>query len=80
MVLPRTSDMMLKLALAFTATVLSTLTLVGAHGYVQELKLGSTSYTGYLPYSDPYYDPPIPRIIRKVPGNGTRQYVFHSGT
>ncbi|KAF4593596.1 Esterase/lipase/thioesterase [Pleurotus pulmonarius] len=61
---------MLKLALAFTATVLSALTLVNAHGYVQELKLGSTSYTGYLPYSDPYYNPPIPRIVRKVPGNG----------
>nr|UPO25280.1 lytic polysaccharide monooxygenases [Pleurotus ostreatus] len=61
---------MLKLALVFTTTVLSALTLVNAHGYVQELKLGSTSYTGYLPYSDPYYDPPIPRIVRKVPGNG----------
>jgi hypothetical protein len=25
---------------------------VAAHGYVQELTLGSEKYTGYLPYSD----------------------------
>lgn len=28
--------------------------LVFAHGYVQEITLGSTKYSGYLPYSDPY--------------------------
>lgn len=43
---------------------------VYAHGYVQEVTLGSTKYTGYLPYSDPYYSTPPQRIIRKIPGNG----------
>lgn len=44
---------------------------VRAHGYVQDVVIGSTHYTGYLPYSDPYYNPPPERIIRKIPGNGT---------
>ena len=29
-------------------------TKVAAHGYVQELTLGTEKYTGYLPYSDKY--------------------------
>ncbi|TEB28377.1 glycoside hydrolase family 61 protein F [Coprinellus micaceus] len=40
---------------------------VAAHGYVQELTLGSEKYTGYLPYSDNLQDPPPARIIRKIP-------------
>ncbi|KAF8149118.1 glycoside hydrolase family 61 protein [Crassisporium funariophilum] len=43
---------------------------VNAHGYVQEIVSGSTKYTGYLPYQDPYYNPVPQRIVRKVPGNG----------
>ncbi|KAG8822693.1 Esterase/lipase/thioesterase [Serendipita sp. 401] len=43
---------------------------VSAHGYVQEQTVGGTKYTGYLPYSDPYYSTPPARIIRKIPGNG----------
>ncbi|KAJ2911966.1 hypothetical protein MD484_g8449, partial [Candolleomyces efflorescens] len=43
---------------------------VAGHGYVQEITLGSTKHTGYLPYSDPYYNPPLQRIVRKIPGNG----------
>ncbi|PFH48782.1 lytic polysaccharide monooxygenase [Amanita thiersii Skay4041] len=43
---------------------------VEGHGYVQEITLGSTKYTGYLPYQDPYYNPPPQRIVRKIPGNG----------
>ncbi|KAI0782117.1 glycoside hydrolase family 61 protein F [Abortiporus biennis] len=43
---------------------------VSAHGYVQDVVIGSTHYTGYLPYTDPYYNPPPERIIRKIPGNG----------
>ncbi|OSD04057.1 lytic polysaccharide monooxygenase [Trametes coccinea BRFM310] len=45
-------------------------TRVDAHGYVQEVVIGSTHYTGYLPYQDPYYPVPPERIIRKIPGNG----------
>ncbi|KAI9067237.1 lytic polysaccharide monooxygenase [Trametes sanguinea] len=45
-------------------------TSVDAHGYVQEVVIGSTHYTGYLPYQDPYYPVPPQRIIRKIPGNG----------
>lgn len=51
-------------------TALSTATFANAHGYVQDVVVGSTHYTGYLPYSDPYYSPPPQRIIRAIPGNG----------
>ncbi|KAF9048957.1 glycoside hydrolase family 61 protein F [Panaeolus papilionaceus] len=54
----------------FSAVLSSLTTLVAGHGYVQEVTLGSAKYTGYLPYQDPYYNPPPQRIIRKVPGNG----------
>ncbi|KAF9478871.1 glycoside hydrolase family 61 protein [Pholiota conissans] len=43
---------------------------VHAHGYVQDIVSGSTHYTGYLPYQDPYYNPVPQRIVRPVPGNG----------
>lgn len=45
---------------------------VRSHGYVQDVVIGSTHYTGYLPYTDPYYNPPPQRVIRQIPGNGTR--------
>ncbi|THH16965.1 hypothetical protein EW146_g3769 [Bondarzewia mesenterica] len=61
---------MLSLAFALTTAVLSALPSVRAHGYVQDVVIGSTHYTGYLPYSDPYYNPVPERIIRKIPGNG----------
>ncbi|QRV97102.1 glycoside hydrolase family 61 protein [Ceratobasidium sp. AG-Ba] len=53
-------------------TLLAAATSVLAHGYVQEIKFGSpaATFSGYLPNSDPYYSPPIPRIVRKIPGNG----------
>lgn len=59
---------MFKLTLALF--LLSALVSVRGHGYVQEVVSGSTKYTGYLPYQDPYYNPPPQRIIRKLPGNG----------
>jgi hypothetical protein len=43
---------------------------VHAHGYVQDIVSGSTHYTGYLPYQDPYYNPVPQRIVRPIPGNG----------
>lgn len=44
---------MLKYAVALVVTLLSVATSVKGHGYVQEVTIGSTKYTGYLPYSDP---------------------------
>lgn len=44
---------------------------VRGHGYVQEVDIGSSKYTGYLPYTDPYYNPVPERIIRAIPGNGS---------
>ncbi|KAF4573492.1 Lytic polysaccharide monooxygenase AA9 [Pleurotus pulmonarius] len=60
---------MMKIALGLAA-LFATLNTVVGHGYVQEITSGSSSYTGYLPYSDPYYNPPPQRIVRKIPGNG----------
>ena len=45
-------------------------TSVKAHGYVQDIVVGSTHYTGYLPYEDPYKNPVPDRVIRPIPGNG----------
>lgn len=61
---------MFKLALTAALGLLGLVSQVEAHGYVQEITLGSAKYTGYLPYSDPYYNPPPQRIVRKIPGNG----------
>jgi hypothetical protein len=44
---------MFKIACAAALALLGLVSRVDAHGYVQELTLGSTKYTGYLPYSDP---------------------------
>ncbi|OJT11784.1 Polysaccharide monooxygenase Cel61a [Trametes pubescens] len=48
---------------------------VNAHGYVQDVVVGSTHYTGYLPYQDIYMNPQPERIIRAIPGNGTFELV-----
>ncbi|KAG6844786.1 hypothetical protein H0H87_003715 [Tephrocybe sp. NHM501043] len=61
---------MTKNLLAFAAAVLAFAGSVNGHGYVQEVKLGSTSYPGYNPNVDPYLSPQVPRIVRKIPGNG----------
>ncbi|KAF5315665.1 hypothetical protein D9611_004934 [Ephemerocybe angulata] len=42
---------------------------VSAHGWVQEITLGSTAHTGYLPYSDPKQVPQPKRIVRQIPGD-----------
>ncbi|TFK47442.1 beta-1,4-endoglucanase [Heliocybe sulcata] len=41
-----------------------------AHGYVDTLNVGGTTYSGYLPYNDPYMNPVPQRIERPIPGNG----------
>ncbi|KAG8893243.1 Esterase/lipase/thioesterase, partial [Tulasnella sp. 408] len=49
---------------------LAAATQVAAHGYVSSAVIGGTTYTGYLPYTDPYTSPTPQRIIRAIPGNG----------
>jgi hypothetical protein len=44
---------MLKFACTAAIALLGLVSRVDAHGYVQEITLGSTKYTGYLPYTDP---------------------------
>lgn len=39
---------------------------VAGHGYVEQETVGGVQYTGYLPYQDPYYNPPPQRIVRRV--------------
>ncbi|KAF8990714.1 glycoside hydrolase family 61 protein F [Cyathus striatus] len=64
---------MFKLTIALAASLLSLIAPAQGHGYVQEITLASTDYSGYLPYSDPYYNPVPDRIVRKIPGNGPVQ-------
>ena len=66
---------MFKLSLCGALAAFAAVTSVNAHGYVQDVVIGTTHYTGYLPYSDPYYDPPPDRIIRKIPGNGVQLFM-----
>ena len=66
---------MLKLSLCGALATFAAVASVNAHGYVQDVVIGTTHYTGYLPYSDPYYDPPPDRIIRKIPGNGGQLFM-----
>jgi predicted carbohydrate-binding protein with CBM5 and CBM33 domain len=40
---------------SLTVSLLSIITAVRGHGYVQQITAGSAVYTGYLPYTDPYY-------------------------
>ncbi|KAH6899446.1 glycoside hydrolase [Coprinopsis sp. MPI-PUGE-AT-0042] len=58
------------LSILSVAALSSLLQGVYGHGYVEEITLGNTKHTGYLPYNDPYTNPPPPRIVRKLPGNG----------
>ncbi|KAF9447377.1 lytic polysaccharide monooxygenase [Macrolepiota fuliginosa MF-IS2] len=58
-----------KLTLA-AVSFLSAVASVNAHGYVQEVVNAGTTYPGYNPNTDPYYNPPPQRIVRKIPGNG----------
>ncbi|QRW11606.1 glycoside hydrolase family 61 protein [Ceratobasidium sp. AG-Ba] len=39
------------------------------HGYVQEIVTSGGTYSGFLPWSDPYYPVTPERIVRKIPGN-----------
>lgn len=43
---------------------------VAGHGYVTNVTVAGTTYSGYLPYLDPYYSPVPSRIVRPVQGNG----------
>lgn len=49
---------MFKSIVALSVTFLGLAGFVVGHGYVQEITLGNTTHTGYLPFSDPYASPP----------------------
>ena len=53
------------------ASVLSLSTLVAGHGYVQQLKIGASTYvSAWNPYKDPQKGTTISRITRKFKDNG----------
>ncbi|KAI5803940.1 glycoside hydrolase family 61 protein F [Geopyxis carbonaria] len=51
-------------------TILASAASVLGHGYVSDATIGGTTYSGMLPYTDPYYNPVPERIFRAIPGNG----------
>ncbi|RPB17327.1 hypothetical protein P167DRAFT_531575 [Morchella conica CCBAS932] len=53
-------------------SALGTAALTAAHGIVQNLNIGGSEYSGYLPYNDPYSSPVPERIVWAFPtaGNG----------
>ncbi|KAK0184835.1 glycoside hydrolase family 61 protein F [Armillaria mellea] len=55
---------------ALVASLLASIASVHGHGYVETIVADGTEYSGYLPYSDPYYNPVPDRIVRPIPGNG----------
>ncbi|CUA69773.1 Endoglucanase-7 [Rhizoctonia solani] len=56
--------------LAALSLLLAAATTVLGHGYVSEVTTSGGTYTGSLPYQDPYMNPAPARVIRKIPGNG----------
>ncbi|KAK0219120.1 glycoside hydrolase [Armillaria fumosa] len=52
------------------ASLLASIASVRGHGYVETIVADGTEYSGYLPYSDSYYNPVPDRIVRPIPGNG----------
>jgi hypothetical protein len=56
----------------------ATATTVLGHGFVQEVVTSSGTYTGYLPYSDPYTSPAPERVIRKIPGMTAHRFCIFS--
>ncbi|CUA78440.1 Endoglucanase-7 [Rhizoctonia solani] len=54
---------------AFSLLLAAATTVLG-HGYVSEVTTSGGTYTGSLPYQDPYMNPVPARVIRKIPGNG----------
>ncbi|TFK25765.1 glycoside hydrolase [Coprinopsis marcescibilis] len=60
----------LKTLIPAIIAIISVASTVDAHGYSQEVILGTVKHTGSLPYQDPYMSPYPDRIIRKIPSNG----------
>ncbi|RDX55149.1 hypothetical protein OH76DRAFT_1339695 [Lentinus brumalis] len=58
------------ISLAALAVALVAPSAVNAHGYVQDLTVDGKSYSGWLPFTDPYASPVPKRIVRKVPDDG----------
>ncbi|KAK4125784.1 lytic polysaccharide monooxygenase [Parathielavia appendiculata] len=60
-------------------TLLATVGLVAAHGYVDNATIGGQFYQFYQPYMDPYMGNNKPaRISRSIPGNGPVEDVTSS--
>ncbi|CAE7197463.1 unnamed protein product [Rhizoctonia solani] len=53
--------------LAALSLLLATATTVLGHGYVSQVTTSGGTYTGYLPYQDPYTTPAPQRVIRNGP-------------
>lgn len=51
-------------------SLLSSVALVAAHGYVESATIGGKEYEFYNPNVDPYSNPVPERISRPIPGNG----------
>lgn len=51
-------------------SLLSSVALVAAHGYVESATIGGKEYEFYNPNVDPYSNPIPERISRPIPGNG----------
>ncbi|KAK7026786.1 hypothetical protein VNI00_015444 [Paramarasmius palmivorus] len=57
--------------LTLVATLLSAIVpAVLGHGYVETITLDGKTYSGFLPWEDPYKNPVPDRIVRKIPDNG----------
>lgn len=55
------------------SVVLSAASIVGlaaAHGFVTQVTMDGKTYSGYSPFGDPYWNPPVQHIEWTIPGNG----------
>lgn len=52
------------------AGLLTTASVVAAHGYVNTASIGDETYTFYQTYTDPYTNPLPQRVSRPIQGNG----------
>lgn len=51
-------------------TLLASVTYVAAHGYVTSVTADGQTYSGWLPFTDPYMNPVPTRVVRKIPNDG----------
>ncbi|KAI0823671.1 glycosyl hydrolase family 61-domain-containing protein [Trametes gibbosa] len=58
------------LSLAALALVFVAPSAVNAHGFIHEYEIDGKSYSGWIPWTDPYLSPLPSRIERKIPDDG----------